>query len=584
MKNIITLIAIVSFCINLKSQTYTITTIAGNGNYGLGADGGQAVLASLASAREVAVDGVGNIYIADTDNERIRKISLNGIITTVAGTGTPGFNGDGIQATAAQLRSPWDVAVDSQGNIFIAEAGDVFNGIGSRVRKVDTNGIISTVAGNGGASGFSGDGGQANLASLNHPYGVAVDAIGNIYIADCYNSRIRIVNTNGVINTFAGGGMSLGDGGQATLAVVNAPWGVAVDATGNILIAENAGRIRKVDTNGIITTVAGNGSSGYNGDGGQATSAGIGNPTSVTVDTANNIYIADTYNHNIRKVNASGIISTIAGTGISGYNGDGGISTSAKLNSPRGIAVDGLGNVYISDTWNFRLRKLTKSCPTINITASDDTVCAGGVYTNNISGANSYSINGISVETFTFSSVNVNTYTVTGTNLGCVSNPAIITVSVNTLPNVAVNGNFTICLDGATILTAIGANSYTWNTNQNNSTITVSPSVTTNYTVTGADNNSCAAGTTVSVYVEVCTEIREKDNNNELRIYPNPADEILRVEFVNLNPNETISIHNVLGLEVLSEKTSTREINVGELPRGTYFIRVGQRIQKFIKQ
>ena len=244
------------------------------------------------------MDGAGNLFIADYDNSRIRKVDTNGIITTVAGDGSAGCSGDGGAATNAMLAGPVGVAVDAAGNLFIADYSD------QRIRKVDTNGIITTVAGNGGA-GFSGDGGAATNASLYNPNGVAVDGAGNLFIADDYNQRIRKVDTNGIITTVAGDGSEWfsGDGGAATSATLAYPTAVAVDGAGNLFIAEAGNsRIRKVNTSGIITTVAGNGSEGFSGDGGEATNAGFNYPLGVAVDGTGHLFIADAENDRIRKV------------------------------------------------------------------------------------------------------------------------------------------------------------------------------------------------------------------------------------------------------------------------------------------
>ncbi len=276
--------------------------------------------------------------------------SAPGIISTVAGNGNRGFSGDGGPATEASLSAPRSVFVDGSGVIYIAA--------NLRIRKVDTSANISTVAGNG-IVGSSGDGGSATEASVRYPSGVFVDGSGNIYIAD--RSRIRKVDTSGIVSTVAGSGNHgfSGDGGPATEASVRYPTGVFVDGSGNIYIADtNNIRIRKVDTSGIISTVAGNGTRGFSGDGGLGTSASLENPTAVFVDGSRNIYIADCGNHRIRKVDTSGIISTVAGNGTRGFSGDGGLATSASLNFPQGVFVDGLGNIYIGDTANHRIRKV----------------------------------------------------------------------------------------------------------------------------------------------------------------------------------------------------------------------------------
>ena len=334
-----------------------ISTIAGSAIAGLSGDGGAATSATLNNPRGVAADGTGNFYIADTDNHRILKVDAStGNISTIAGSLTSGFGGDGGAATSATLNNPRGVAVDGAGNLYIADAAN------HRIRKVDAStGNISTVAGSG-TSGFGGDGGAATSATLNNPRGVAVDGAGNLYIADAANHRIRKVDAStGNISTVAGSGTSGfgGDGGPAASAQVNSPRGVAVDGAGNLYIADTLNhRIRKVDAStGNILTVAGTGTSGFSGDGGPASAARLTSPFGVAVDGAGNLYIADTLNLRIRKVDASGTISTIAGTGTFGFSGDGGPPALARLYRPRGVTVDGAGNLYIADTENHRIRR-----------------------------------------------------------------------------------------------------------------------------------------------------------------------------------------------------------------------------------
>src|SRR5438093_272147 len=330
-----------------------LSLIAGTGTSGFSGDGGLAVSARLSYPGNLVVDGGGNLYIADWGNDRIRKVNTEGIISTIAGNGTEGFDGDGGPATSASLNGPRGVAVDPAGNVYIADRGN------SRIRKVDTVGLISTIAGNG-TSGCRGDGGPATAASC-APYRVARDSAGNLYVADGSSRRIRKVSAAGIITTVAGRGtgQSSGDGGPATLAELIQPLGVAVDPAGNVYIAdEGSNRIRKVNTAGIISTIAGNGKQGFSGDGGPATSAALNQPSGVAVDPAGNVYIADEGSNRIRKVNTAGIISTIAGNDTQGFSGDGGPATSASLNKPREVAVDLAGNVYISDAGNFRIRKV----------------------------------------------------------------------------------------------------------------------------------------------------------------------------------------------------------------------------------
>ena len=338
-----------------------ITTVAGNGTNGYSGDKGQAVDAKLSGPLGVAVDAAGNLFIADSDNARIREVRTNGIITTMAGNGTRGYSGDGGAATNAEFYFPWGVAVDATGNLYISDNVDF------RIRKVGTNGIITTVAGNGGYF-HSGDGGAATNATLYYPVGVAVDAAGNLFIADSDNSCIRKVGTNGIITTVAGAGPAYysGDGGPATNADLNNPYGVAVDVTGNLFIADYYNyRIRKVGTNGIITTVAGNGSYGSSGDGGAATNAELFDPSSVAVDAAGNLFIADSDNARIRKVGTNGIITTAAGNGTSGYSGDGGAATNAELADPQAVTVDATGNLVIADSEDNVIRKVVFLGPTL---------------------------------------------------------------------------------------------------------------------------------------------------------------------------------------------------------------------------
>ena len=332
----------------------TITTIAGSGKQGFSGDGGPAVAAQLRSAYEVAVDRQGNVYIADYDNYRVRRVSPGGTITTFAGTGTGGFSGDGGAATSARLNAPIAIAVDGQGNVYIAD----FNN--ARVRKVNPTGTITTFAGTG-VPGFSGDGGPATSARLYAPHGVAVDGQGNVYIADSYNQRVRKVNPAGTITTIAGTGRPgvSGDGGPATSATMTYPRGVAADAQGNVYIFDGSTRVRKVTPGGTIRTFAGGGSSF--GDGGPATSAQLRSPYGVAADGQGNVYIADFPDHRVRKVSAGGTITTFAGTGAGGFSGDGGPAASARLYAPYGVAVDGQGNVYIADSRNYRVRKVGAS-------------------------------------------------------------------------------------------------------------------------------------------------------------------------------------------------------------------------------
>jgi uncharacterized protein (TIGR03437 family) len=331
-------------------QAYTISTFAGNGTTGFAGDGGPASAAQFSFPGGICIDSSGNIYIADAGNNRIRKIS-NGTITTVAGNGTAGYTGDNGTATNAELNNPTGVAVDSSGNIYIADSNN------SVVRQVNTAGKIFTFAGdNGAGAGYSGDTGNANQAQLNFPTAVAIDSANNLYIADSGNNVVRVVASN-TINTVS-----------ATSGTVVHPDGLAVDAAGNLYVADTDDRrIIKV-SNGVFSVIAGNEQVGFTGDDGPAINAEFDDPFGVAVDAAGYVYIADTFNGRIRKISLDGTLSTIAGTGYPSYYGDGGPAAGATLYFPHDVAVDASGNVYIADTVNHAIRLLQLQAPSISAT------------------------------------------------------------------------------------------------------------------------------------------------------------------------------------------------------------------------
>ncbi len=334
------------------SQISVISTIAGNHTIGYTGDGFSALSATMHNPADITFDITGNFYIVDYSNNVVRKVNNAGIISTFAGTGTVGYSGDSGPATNAQFNTPAGICSDSYGNIYIS---DFDNNV---VRKVNNSGTISTFAGGGTGTTLSG---FATSVALSHPRGLATDRYGNIYIAVQGYNKICKVNTSGIISTIAGtgGGTYGGDGAQATAAQLNYPNGIAIDSTGNIYIGDSYNnRVRKINTSGIISTVAGNGTGTFAGDGTAATNASLWLPYSVAVNNAGEIYISDWQNSVVRKVNASGIISSFAGNNVAGYSGDGGAASAAKIYLPSGILFDSVGNLIFGDYGNNVIRKV----------------------------------------------------------------------------------------------------------------------------------------------------------------------------------------------------------------------------------
>jgi len=346
------------------AQGQIITTIAGNGTSGYIGDGVPATSTEIFAPWYVTADGSGNVYLGSGYHgagssypSRIRMVNASGIISTFAGTGTYGFSGDGGPATAAQLYGPMGIATDTTGNVYICDLDN------QRIRKVNTSGIISTIAGNGSGS-HSGDGGPATAANILNPWVICTDNSGNIYFCEDAYTSIRKINSSGIISTIAGNVGAgplyyIGEGGPATAASLGAIYALAADGVGNLYLADYSdNRILVINSSGIISTFAGTGTLGYTGDGGPATAAKIHLPSGLAVDRDNNVFITDgSYNH-VRKINTAGIISTIAGTGTPGFYGDNGPATAAYFNQPNGVATDPYGNIYVADYNNARIRKI----------------------------------------------------------------------------------------------------------------------------------------------------------------------------------------------------------------------------------
>ncbi len=333
-----------------------ISRFAGSGASGFSGDGGPATKATFRVPAGLAFDAKGNLYIADRENHRVRKVDSKGIITTIAGTGTAGFSGDGGPAVKAQLNLPSGIVVDPKGNIFIADRSN------DRIRVIDPEGNINTYAGTG-EDGFFGDAGPASKAKLSKPFGVALDKKGNLFIADRGNNRVRRVTPKGIITTVAGDGgfFFMGDNGPAYRASVAGPTGVAVDHDGNLIIADrNNNRIRMVDTQGLIRTVFGTGQQDYNGDSELARETNLHLPFGVAIDNDGKLLVIDRSHYRIRRTDLkTGKVNTVAGNGVKKFMGDGGPATGARLSFPHGIVVDSKDNVIFSDKSHNRLRMIT---------------------------------------------------------------------------------------------------------------------------------------------------------------------------------------------------------------------------------
>lgn len=336
-------------------QSFTISTVAGVGREGFSGDGGPAVKGEFRNPTGVAVGPDGSLYIADTMNRRVRKVAKDGTLSTIAGDGQSMASGDGGPATKAQLGSPYGIALDRQANVYVGDQ------IGRCVRKISPEGVITRFAGTG-ERGFSGDGGAAVEAQMTGPCDIDFDSQGNVYIADTGNHRVRVVDKNGTIRTFAGTGAEgySGDGGPATKAELGAPDALCFDAHGALYIAElNNHCVRKVAPDGTISTVAGTGKPGFARDGGPATAARLFQPCGVAVDREGRVYIADSVNCRIRVVLSDGTIETAAGTGKQAYSGNGGPARAATIAIPDLIDIDAAGNLYIAEYRNHVIRKLT---------------------------------------------------------------------------------------------------------------------------------------------------------------------------------------------------------------------------------
>jgi type IX secretion system substrate protein len=520
-------------CIPTLAGAQTITTYAGGGPGGLG-DGGPATAALVSKPVALTFDKSGNLFISDEFANRVRKVDASGLITTFAGPGVTGVIGDGGPATAAYLQYAQGITCDTVGNLFIADSRNY------RVRKVNAaTGIISTVAGTGTTVfGGSGDGGQATAAQFNTPSDVKFDKKGNLYIADNSASVVRKVNAAGVVSTVAGIGGSLGDSGDegpATAALLHDPTFLAFDETGNLYIAEQIGhRIRKVDTFGIIHTIAGTGASGYNGDSIAATSAKL-NPLGMVF--FNNALYVSTSDHRVRKIdfdNDSNYVYTVAGNGTYGYTGDGIPPLTAELYNPSGLALRGCGDLYIADLDNSRVRRIA--------------LLAGPLIPAiSLSGIASYNVGNLVTVTAMVSNAG-SSYLIHWLNHG-------VQFATTTGPTVTYTKTV-----GTDSISARVVSTATW----------------------GA---GCYDSTTSSGFlIHAILGIETVNTGGESTVYPNPTSGVLNVSGPNIT---SVIISNLLGQVVYTHVYAAKQvqIDVADFPKGIYLVRVnGTEVRKFVKE
>ena len=637
MKYVICLLGIILCCSISHGQV--ITTIAGTGTRGYTGDGGAATAAQIdiGADRGIVFDKKGNLYLAARC--MIRKIDTAGTITTVAGTGTSGFSGDGGPATAAQFNVS-AIAFDGSGNMYLCG--------NARIRKIDTSGIINTIAGTG-TAGYSGDGGPATSANITNSYQLSFDSLGNIYFAQGGCACVRKISVSGIITTVAGNGLIgyTGDGGPATNARINVENCAFSDRTGNIYIS-TGGAIRKVNTSGIITTIAGTGTRGYSGDGGPATAALMQAQLNVHADACGNIYISDLSNFRIRKISTSGFITTIAGTGSSGFSGDGGPASAAQISLSGDHAFDAFGNFYFSDYYNERIRKIAhiNNFPSFVVgTTPTLTVCENAATTSidsllRVLDTDSLQSETWSVLTAPLHGTLVASYstTTTGSTLiptGLTYTPAAgysgtdtfrvrvsdcgnladtITIYVTVVPILSagiIAGPSTVCVSETIALSDTPAGG-TWIATNGRATVSGTGVVTG--VALGADtilyvvSNSCSIDTAIHGIAVVPGDCHLVVGNLQFavgspRVYPNPATNELTIEISGevasyLAMPYDLTICDIVGREVLQPRMgcdiiatgAALRLDISDLPNGIYFVRIVDKItgtvsvQKLLKE
>jgi hypothetical protein len=618
-------IIILAIFFPLISNSQIVTTVVGNGIAGYSGDGGLATASEIDYPKGVNIDNDGNLLI--THVNFVRKVNvISNVISTLAGNLTATYI-DFVSATSSRVASPYAISIDGSGNYYVADY------LGNKIRMVDkVTGIIYTYAGTG-SIGSTGDGGSATAARFNSISCIHIDTtMRKLYISDGFNHRVRVIDMNtGIISAFAGSGISgySGDGSNAITARFNKVFGLATDRSGNVYIGdwENR-RIRMVDiSTGIVTTYAGNGTDGYSGDGGTAIAAQISKPTALSFDSCDNLYFSDEDNNCIRRIDKiTGEILTVAGTGIAGYSGDGGLATAAQFNHPTGVKVDNFGNLYVSDFYNQRVRKVTIS-PTVlsaslSITVSpNDSLCFGdsvilqAVPTG--SGIFSYewflngSTTGITTDTFTY-------LPTTGDSVRCVLSSsmcgaATVTASstINmfvtplSMPSITLTAPSEVEVGNTVIVnaTVMGAGSsyiINWYKNSVFLSSTTTPSVTYAKTLgadvisasifststTGCYDTSNAESVTVNVAHNTVKDISKIPQS--FSISPNPAKSKIIISSTLLNI-EDFTIQNIFGKQyppvIVDQTQFVVELSIAHLPPGVYIVRVNNGYStKMIKE
>ncbi len=533
---------------SLDAQTtFTISTFGGTGVASSTGDGGNVSLATFNAPHGVTTDAAGNVFISEFGGNKIRKVNSSGIVSLYAGTGVAGFGGDGGPATAAQFNAPTGIALDASGNLYIAEY------LGNRVRVITPTGTITTIAGTG-VPGSAGDGGLCTAAQLNAPTDVKIDPAGNVYIVEGSGNRVRKINTSGIISTIVGNGTatSTGDGGLASAATTNFPVSLYFDAAGNMYICELIGnKVRKVNTSGIISTIIGTGVASSTGDGGLATAATLNQAGCMLIDAGGNILVSEYTGARIRSVNAAGIISTAVGTGVGGFSGDGGLATAAQINGPFQLAQAIAPNqIYVAEYLNNRIRLLTSSSCTTAVTA---TVASSSV-TCNGSANGSATVNAVGGGPFTYTWIPgaQTTSVVTGLAAG-----SYTVITKNSCGNTAVNTvNIT---QPSPMITTIFGNPLTVCAGGTSTLTTIASGGTPSYTYSwspsgGATNTAVVTTTATTIYTATAIDANSCTKTSTIAVtvstcvgVPNLSLNTESTIYPNPNKGEFVIINGSLG-------------------------------------